>query len=869
MGQAQRIEVLNHKGTKLKLGVEVTTATTAPTNPTPIAGDLWYDTSADENNPVAKTYDGSQWVRIAENAMSLLDADGDTRIQVEETTNDDTIRFDVNGKERMTIASSGTLRVAGIPAVNEVVVIVNSGLETYEAASFDFYNSSNTNGLPASLFNSSFESAGASFHAQRDGSTTADWGIGYSFSEAYQINSIRLRSRTDALGARAGGGEFRLYNNGTLVATSSTYQLSTTNSWGASYSPNVTADEVRYIFPNGDNTSNGDGVLNFSEWEISGQTLATAVSPSMLVEAGNMGIGTTTPSEKLHVNGVTRIDVAGTEVVRIDANGIQGAITDADGDTKIQLEETADEDKLRFDLGGTERLILENKGHLNIRNLNTVIGKDAGGSFTTGTHNIAMGVNALSSSTSGVNNIAIGYDALLDATTADRNIAIGSNALLHNKRGTNGVAIGHDAQRYANDKEGSAWDNKNVAIGYQALRGSTTAADNTGNWNTAIGNQSMRHNTSGIDNTAIGANTLHSNTTGKNNTALGYAALEANTTGESNIAVGDDAGRSVTTGSNNTFLGKGSGNGIATGAANTIVGANVNGLGAGLSNTVIIADGDGNERIYVNSSGNMGIGTTSPNAKMHIKGSLGNNYLMRLENTHASDGEGLLISGKGTTRATPLLQVNGGADGTTTAMRVNANGSVSIGDGATDPNAVLQVRGSVGGNYMMRLENTHASDGEGLVISGKGGAATPLLHINGGTNGSTMVMRVRADGRVGIGTPTPTEELDVVGDIKASGSITPDFVFQKYFTGSSALKADYQFMPLEAVAEFVATHHHLPGVPSATEVAQTGGILVNRATEINLEKIEELFLHLIELKEENELLKTRLQSVEKKLGMKN
>jgi hypothetical protein len=37
-------------------------------------------------------------------------------------------------------------------------------------------------------------------------------------------------------------------------------------------------------------------------------------------------------------------------------------ITDKDGDTKIQLEESADEDKIRFDTNGTERMIIDNTG---------------------------------------------------------------------------------------------------------------------------------------------------------------------------------------------------------------------------------------------------------------------------------------------------------------------------------------------------------------------------------------------------------------------------------------------------------------------------------------------------------------------------
>jgi hypothetical protein len=46
-----------------------------------------------------------------------------------------------------------------------------------------------------------------------------------------------------------------------------------------------------------------------------------------------------------------------------DAGG-GGATSDADGDTQIQVEESADEDKIRFDTAGTERLIIDNNGHV-------------------------------------------------------------------------------------------------------------------------------------------------------------------------------------------------------------------------------------------------------------------------------------------------------------------------------------------------------------------------------------------------------------------------------------------------------------------------------------------------------------------------
>ena len=38
----------------------------------------------------------------------------------------------------------------------------------------------------------------------------------------------------------------------------------------------------------------------------------------------------------------------------------------------------------------------------------------------------------------------------------------------------------------------------------------------------------------------------------------------------------------------------------------------------------------------------------------------------------------------------------------------------------------------------------------------------------------------------------------------------------------------------------------MPNVPSGAEVKEQGGIVLNRASEVQLEKIEELYLHTIE-----------------------
>jgi hypothetical protein len=71
--------------------------------------------------------------------------------------------------------------------------------------------------------------------------------------------------------------------------------------------------------------------------------------------------------------------------------------------------------------------------------------------------------------------------------------------------------------------------------------------------------------------------------------------------------VGYQAGKAVTTGSNNTFIGRNSGGAITTGVKNTILGqfsGNEDGLDIRTSNNnIVLSDGDGNVRLYMNNNG--------------------------------------------------------------------------------------------------------------------------------------------------------------------------------------------------------------------------------------------------------------------------
>ena len=80
----------------------------------------------------------------------------------------------------------------------------------------------------------------------------------------------------------------------------------------------------------------------------------------------------------------------------------------------------------------------------------------------------------------------------------------------------------------------------------------------------------------------------------------------------------------------------------------------------------------------------------------------------------------------------------------------------------------------------------------------------------------------------------------------------PDYVFHK----------DYKLMPLSELKEFINQFGHLPEVPTESEV-KANGIDVAGFQSLLLQKIEELTLYVIELKNENQLLNKKIKNSSK------
>lgn len=116
--------------------------------------------------------------------------------------------------------------------------------------------------------------------------------------------------------------------------------------------------------------------------------------------------------------------------------------------------------------------------------------------------------------------------------------------------------------------------------------------------------------------------------------------------------------------------------------------------------------------------------------------------------------------------------------------------------------------------------------------------------------GALLAIKAIQNGNVGIGTSNPTEKLTVAGNIssrevKVIVDAGADFVFEN----------DYKLNSLDFLDKFIKENKHLPEIASAEEMRKDGINLSEMNIKL-LQKIEELTLYMIEMKNENAKMKS-------------
>jgi|GEM_PF-994826 len=194
---------------------------------------------------------------------------------------------------------------------------------------------------------------------------------------------------------------------------------------------------------------------------------------------------------------------------------------------------------------------------------------------------------------------------------------------------------------------------------------------------------------------------------------------------------------------------------------------------------------NGTTRMFLESAGNLGIGTTSPTNLLELSSASPKTYFNRQSSSSGLSGIYWRSTEDSFEGAFVRNNANGGFElysnisGSTPRLMVTDEGLVGI--GTSTPNEVLHVanRIRVGEDPSYSTvygELIHEGGGTGFVINANaGGGGWADLHFQ--TNGTTK-MFLEAGGNVGIGTTAPASRLDVQGNVTIRDISTGDIALE-------------------------------------------------------------------------------------------
>jgi len=263
--------------------------------------------------------------------------------------------------------------------------------------------------------------------------------------------------------------------------------------------------------------------------------------------------------------------------------------------------------------------------------------------------------------------------------------------------------------------------------------------------------------------------------------------------------------------------------------------------------------------LVVSGGGFVGMGTSTPIYTLHIvdnTSALGIN--LQRTNPPAQWTLSHFVNGFSIRNTIPNSDTFpfGVANGASTnALFINATGKIGLGTAA--PQGNLHIFGDATKDIFNGM-GPDLTNGPAFNFGYSGasfGAGTGFFNVRGANSGVNPSLRfatvdqqrmiITNAGRVGIGTLSPTQLLDVAGSVRASSFVAggttlnvPDYVFEP----------GYQLRPLTELQTYIMAEKHLPDIPSAREIKEQGVNISELQMQL-LKKIEELTLYSIQQNE--------------------
>ena len=327
-------------------------------------------------------------------------------------------------------------------------------------------------------------------------------------------------------------------------------------------------------------------------------TESTNSIPTIQLTDANESISSDGTNLRLTSGGTTfkvpTSDGTANQVLQTDGGGNLSFATVSGGGGASALNDLSD---VEFDITDFSNSLMigdTHTGTLNGASSNTFVGFLCGRPITSGDDNSALGKGAFLNLTSGSRNTAVGKESLPNLNLGDDNTAVGNQALNSVDGEDYNVAVGSKAG-YRQHADGSTY------IGYEAGRDIYT-----GTKNTFVGYQ-----------TGYGA--TYPTATGDYNTALGAESLDLLSTGDGNICIGYQTGDNITSADYNTIIGHQLDPDSATAGGEIVIGTNTRRIHVDNSGGVQFnsafrfptADGTSNQVLQTNGSGAVSWATVS------------------------------------------------------------------------------------------------------------------------------------------------------------------------------------------------------------------------------------------------------------------